>query len=630
MLSTLARYKRRFHEALVRCFPRTSAYLHAEREAAQQRNKPAPRTKKKAAASKRKPASQSKAKGEKTAAKGLYPATRMKVTAAQEQAMRAKVAEAVSAGVVSAPSDEQWAMILARQPATRIFAGAGSGKSTTLVLRVVFMLCHLDIEVEKLTVISFTNASCAQLREQLCRTLAFWQFAFDASQARQSVRTFHSAMAVLARDVLGNPAWFEQMGDKAAAEPDNPLTSARLRPAQLRLLKQAYEDCYRADGEFRQRVHRLLGLPEPSAEKPGKAPQDLFKLPGERASVPVFEAFYTQAGFMEGIGIRPATLVPQTLNCSGQERLFIEALIPFYRQFESNLQAQGLMTFNAAFQRLSDRLSQPGASLAVDNLKPFSHLLIDEFQDISPQIVQWLQALHGYLARQGESLSLMAIGDDWQSIYGWRGSSPELFMDFDRHFPSQGATGKSALLVLETNYRSIDAVIRDGEKLLKTVACKQEKTCQAFRPTEEGDHGLKVVNGFDINSQLPKLLAVIREQCAHAEARACRERTAVLVLSRRNEPLQTIQAELDKKLPVRAMTIHRAKGLQAEVAIILDDGGTAEKHPLRNALYAHSGFFRNSYDQAMADESQRLAYVAITRGVSRVLWFTRKASRLAG
>ncbi|HCF6886010.1 TPA: hypothetical protein NII93_006369, partial [Pseudomonas aeruginosa] len=38
-----------------------------------------------------------------------------------------------------------------------------------------------------------------------------------------------------------------------------------------------------------------------------------------------------------------------------------------------------------------------------------------------------------------------------------------------------------------------------------------------------------------------------------------------------------------------------------------------------------SGFFRNSYDQAMEDESLRLAYVAITRGVSRVLWYTRKA-----
>ena len=36
------------------------------------------------------------------------------------------------------------------------------------------------------------------------------------------------------------------------------------------------------------------------------------------------------------------------------------------------------------------------------------------------------------------------------------------------------------------------------------------------------------------------------------------------------------------------------------------------------------GFFAGSYDQAMQDEARRLAYVAITRGVSRVLWYTRK------
>ncbi|MNE85408.1 DNA helicase IV [compost metagenome] len=103
------------------------------------------------------------------------------------------------------------------------------------------------------------------------------------------------------------------------------------------------------------------------------------------------------------------------------------------------------------------------------------------------------------------------------------------------------------------------------------------------------------------------------------------DRSAVLLLSRRNEPLRAIQAQLDKRLPVKAYTIHRAKGLQAEVAIIVDDCAPPERHPLRNALYAHSGFFRNSYDQAMQDESLRLAYVAITRGVSRVLWYTRKA-----
>jgi DNA helicase-4 len=296
----------------------------------------------------------------------------------------------------------------------------------------------------------------------------------------------------------------------------------------------------------------------------------------------------------------------------------------FWPYFEGCQQEQGLMTFNAAFQQLTARLNAGGQGVAPQLLAPFSHLLIDEFQDISPQIVLWLQAVHRSLAGQGAAVSLMAIGDDWQSIYGWRGSSPELFIDFDRHFPGKGRAKASAVLTLANNYRSIEPIIRDAEALLGGVQHKQAKTSQAIKPTQPGDHGVRLIQRFDSKARLPELLKQISQQCAYAAERNSRERNAVLLLSRRNEPLQAITAQLDKKLPVKAYTIHRAKGLQAEVAIILDDCQPPEPHPLRNALYAYSGFFSNSYDQAMQDESLRLAYVAITRGVSRVFWYCQK------
>ncbi|MBN7133462.1 helicase UvrD, partial [Pseudomonas oleovorans] len=192
------------------------------------------------------------------------------------------------------------------------------------------------------------------------------------------------------------------------------------------------------------------------------------------------------------------------------------------------------------------------------------------------------------------------------------------------HFPSRGRS-KSSTLLLGTNYRSIEPVIRDGEKVLAEVHSKQAKTCIAAKAMQPGDHGVKLIQRFDLASGLPALLQEITAQCQHVSQRPNADRTAVLLLSRRNEPLQQVRAQLDKTLPVRAMTIHRAKGLQAEVAIILDDCLPADKHPLRNALYAQCGFFAGSYDQAMQDEARRLAYVAITRGVSRVLWYTRKA-----
>jgi len=618
MLSAVKRYKLLLSSALARYFPRTTAYLNAGPVAAPVAQKRAAR---KSGATTRK-RSAGKTAGGKPASAGLYSASPMPLEAAQVAAMRERVSQAVSVGVISAPSDEQWAMILSRGAATRVFAGAGSGKSTTLVLRVVFMLCHLRIDPGSLTVISFTSASCAQLREQLGRVLAFWEFPFDAAQARQCVRTFHSAMGMLAREHLGAPRWFEQLSERGAdAEPDNPLTASRLKPAQTALLRQAYQRCYIEQAAFRGAVHRLLGMSAPGPGEPMKAPMDAYQLPGEFSAAPLFEVFYQQAGFIQSIGIRIDRLEPKALPCSTAERLFIEALVMFWRAFEGELSERGLMTFDGAFQALTDRLPKLPSGGA---LEPLRHLLIDEFQDISPQIVQWLQAVHRRLAGEGGDVSLMAIGDDWQSIYGWRGSSPELFMDFDRHFPSRGRSRKSTLLLLETNYRSIEPVIRDGEAVLAGVEVKQAKLSRAFRHEQPGDHGVRLESGFDIRRHLPRLIREITAQCEHALGRPGAERNAVLVLGRRNEPLRAIQAELPERLPVKTYTIHRAKGLQAEVAIILDDRASVPAHPLRNALYRHSGFFRNSYDQAMQDESLRLAYVAITRGVSRVIWFTDK------
>ncbi|MBK3867510.1 AAA family ATPase [Pseudomonas stutzeri] len=638
MLSAVKRYRAMLARALVRCFPRTSAHLRDEDEllfrhwgGASAKSRQAPAGKRKAKPKGAARASDGAApRPRKTTAQGIYAAAQLKVADDQVQAMRERVEQAVAAGIISAPSQEQWAMILSRSPVTRIFAGAGSGKSTTLLLRVVFMLCHMGVEPGRLTVISFTNASCAQLREQLVRVLGFWQVPFDAQQARQCVRTFHSAMAQLAREVLARPVWFEQLDDKAAAadEPDNPLAASRLRPAQTRLLKLAYQQCYAEQATFREIVHRLLDLPAPPPETEQgkraapKAPGATFSLAGEFTPLPLYEAFHAQAGFIESIGIRIDQLQPARLQCAARERDFVEALVSFHGYFRAALREQGLLTFNEAFQQLTERLGS-GTDVPQASLAPFEHLLIDEFQDISPQIVQWLQALHRQLARQKAGPSLMAIGDDWQSIYGWRGSSPELFMDFDKYFPRRGAKGSETLL-LETNYRSIEPVIRDGEAVLAGVQFKQARTSRPCKPTQPGDHGVKLVTGFDLNKGLPKLIEAITAQCAHVAERQSRERTAVLLLSRRNEPLRTIQAQLDRKLPVKAYTIHRAKGLQAEVAIIIDDCAPVQPHPLRNALYAYSGFFRNSYDQAMADESLRLGYVAITRGVSRVFWYTRK------
>lgn len=629
MTSILARYRQRLTKTLTDWFPRTSLYLQGPETApaVQQSKKPRQRRKAPApAAAEHAAERQPDVQAQTTPSPAAIYSGGFTPKRAQEQRIRARVEQAVTAGVVQAPSPEQWKMILAKAPATRIFAGAGSGKTTTLVLRVVFLLYYLEIPQERLTVISFTKASCEELRRQLQRVLAFWERPLTDEAARELVRTFHSALAQLARKELGVTQWFEQLSGQQAQgdEPENGLLAgATLNDEQRGLLLEAYADCYRQEPGFRRRVHLLLGLEPPTEEiEPSPALLQPFVLTGERQPTPLPELFYGQACFAEALGIRVGSLKSAQLECSTRDRIFLEAMQQFWRQFGKLLKQRRLFTFNSAFAILTDRLQKKPSRALIGRLEPFTHLLIDEFQDISPQIALWLQQVQRRLAEEKAGPSLMAIGDDWQSIYGWRGSSPELFIHFDRWFPGNTP---SQVLTLGTNYRSSPPIVADGERLLAKVRQKQEKRTQAAREATPEGHGVRVTTRFDLNRQLPLLLAEIEAQRRYASEREKPERCAVMIMSRGNAALKTLNSQLERQPGIRTCTIHRAKGLQAEVAIVLDDGQPLQPHPLRNALYAVSGHFQQSYDEACADEALRLSYVAVTRGVSRVLWFTRQA-----
>lgn len=623
MLSAVARYKQLLSSALARYFPRTTAYLRAEREAAQPRN-PVRKQSRKKPAGNGKTGSRKAASG-KPGPGGIYPAARLKIEDAQVQAMRERVARAVNAGLIGAPSDEQWAMILCRAPLARIFAGAGSGKSSTLVLRVVFLLCHLDIEPGRLTVISFTNASCMELRERLQRLLDFWHYPHDA---RQCVRTFHAAMATLIKERLDNPRWFEQLDDPGE-EPDNPLAGGRLRPAQQRLLRQAYQNAYAEDARFRTLSHRLLGLPAPEEQPKGKAkaPLDACKLPGEFTALPLFELLHGQIDFAESLGIRLDRLDVKTLACAARERDFIEAMQRFHQHFTTLLRSQGLIGFNGAFAQLSEHLQGTADDKPSPALLALSHLLIDEFQDVSPQIVSWIRASLREIRSRGPAMhvgrgaqrsSLLCVGDDWQSIYGWRGSSPKFFMEFNKEFPSPATTR----VMLSENYRSHQHIIDAAEHIVRAAPAIGGKKAKASGEPKE----VLPVNVLDRDDQ--GLAARLAEHYRNGDS--------ILMLFRKSSDKSLIEEHIlpivnvDSRLPaedrrLKQLTYHSSKGLQADAVFLLGDCQHLTSSPYKNQVYRMAGLGKDGdsepYDNAQKDETLRLAYVGITRAVKHCYWY---------
>jgi DNA helicase II / ATP-dependent DNA helicase PcrA len=124
-----------------------------------------------------------------------------------------------------------------------------------------------------------------------------------------------------------------------------------------------------------------------------------------------------------------------------------------YESYETLCQDGGLVDFAELLLRSHELwLTRPDVLAHYQNR--FQHLLVDEFQDTNTIQYAWLRVLAG---RTGK---VMAVGDDDQSIYGWRGARIENIHRFRDDFPDV------ALIRLEQNYRSTATILKAANALI--------------------------------------------------------------------------------------------------------------------------------------------------------------------
>lgn len=150
-----------------------------------------------------------------------------------------------------------------------------------------------------------------------------------------------------------------------------------------------------------------------------------------------------------------------------------EGLIDLFVYYDERLKEEGLMEFadqEPAALRLLDShpelLEQTG----------YRHVIADEFQDSSPIQMEFMKRF----ADCSSIESVMAVGDDFQSIYGFRDADPTNMLDF---FEKIGRDGKTFMLT--ENYRSTPEIVEFGNKVISLNVNKVDKIITATR--EHGD-----------------------------------------------------------------------------------------------------------------------------------------------
>jgi DNA helicase-2/ATP-dependent DNA helicase PcrA len=124
-----------------------------------------------------------------------------------------------------------------------------------------------------------------------------------------------------------------------------------------------------------------------------------------------------------------------------------------YSLYEEHCQRSGLVDFGELLLRAHELL-RDNPLLLKHYQERFRHILVDEFQDTNTIQYAWLRLLTG-----GDNI-LTVVGDDDQSIYGWRGAKVENIHQFSRDFDG------SKVVRLEQNYRSTSTILEAANSLI--------------------------------------------------------------------------------------------------------------------------------------------------------------------
>jgi DNA helicase-2/ATP-dependent DNA helicase PcrA len=132
---------------------------------------------------------------------------------------------------------------------------------------------------------------------------------------------------------------------------------------------------------------------------------------------------------------------------------FEQKMLEIYAEYEQVCQRSGLVDFAELLLRAHELLRDNDAVRAHYQQR-FKHVLVDEFQDTNTIQYAWLRLL------TEESENLYVVGDDDQSIYGWRGAKIENIHRFQKDY------AEHKVVRLEQNYRSTSTILKAANAII--------------------------------------------------------------------------------------------------------------------------------------------------------------------
>lgn len=203
---------------------------------------------------------------------------------------------------------------------------------------------------------------------------------------------------------------------------------------------------------------------------------------------------------------------------------------------------------------------------------------------------------------------LMVVGDDWQSIYGFTGCTLEIFLNFEKYY---GFTKK---VIIDNTYRNSQELIDIAGNFIMKNNYQLKKN---LKSNKHNSNPIKMIEyTYDFNEKLEELLNNIYNE----------NKKAVMILGRNNNDINKISKGNNfivkdncityTKLPdqkIYFLTVHRSKGLEEENVILINAEDKLMGFPNKMIDDQALKYVKNYKDYYPYEEERRLFYVALTR-----------------
>ncbi|HCD7252601.1 TPA: DNA helicase IV [Citrobacter farmeri] len=452
-----------------------------------------------------------------------------------------------------------------------VLAGAGSGKTSVLVARAGWLLARGEAAAEQILLLAFGRKAAQEMDERIRERLHTEEI---------TARTFHAlALHIIQQGSKKVPTISKLENDTAAR---NKLFISTWR-------QQCSEKKAQAKG-WRQWLEDEMQWTVPEGNF-----WDDEKLQRRLASR--LDRWVSLMRMHGGAQAEMIASAPEEIRDLFSKR--VKLMAPLLKAWKSALKAENAVDFSGLIHQAIVILEKGRF------VSPWKHILVDEFQDISPQRAALLAALR----KQNSHTTLFAVGDDWQAIYRFSGAQLSLTTAFHQTF------GDGDRCDLDTTYRFNNRI---GEIANRFI---QQNPHQLKKPLNSLTTGDKKAVTLLEETQLDALLDKLS---GYAKAD---ERILVLARYHHLKPASLEKAATRwPKLQLDFMTIHASKGQQADYVIIvgLQEGNDGFPAPARESIMEEA--LLPVVEDFPDAEERRLLYVALTRARHRVWLLYNKAN----